>query len=65
MWNSYFKLWTAYNEAYKTLANFTKLNYLSDEENTVLTLTTTASSNVVDVVLQQHFSGENKLSFFF
>ena len=40
-----------FREAKDVLANFTKLNYLSDEENTARTLTTDASTNTVGAVL--------------
>ena len=41
----------AFHKAKKALENFTKLNYRSNEENTVLTLTTDASSNAFCAVL--------------
>lgn len=49
----------------KPLVNFVKLNYLSDEENTVLTLTIDATSNAVGAFLQQNINRENTpISFF-
>ena len=49
----------------KTLADFTKLSYISNENTSTLSLTTDASGDSIGAVLQQKQNGlEKPISFF-
>lgn len=56
---------TAFNQAKNSLANFSKLTYLQEDDKTHLSLTTDVSSEAIGAVLHQH-TGEviKPLSFF-
>ena len=56
---------TAFHNAKKALADFTKLSYISNENTSTLSLTTDASGDSIGAVLQQKQNGlEKPISFF-
>ena len=56
---------TAFHNAKKALADFTKLSYISNENTSTLSLTTDASRDSIGAVLQQKQNGlEKPISFF-
>ena len=56
---------TAFHNAKKALADFTKLSYVIDDNTATLSLTTDASGDSIGAVLQQTQNGlENPISFF-
>ena len=55
----------AFNQAKNALAKYTKLNYILDDDNATLTLTTDASSNAIGAVIHQVINNTSKpISFF-
>ena len=56
---------TAFHNAKKALADFTKLSYISNDNTSTLSLTTDASGDSIGAVLQQKQNGlEKPISFF-